>query len=217
MGEFSDYFKSISLNWQSAWQQKSFRYKLYIGIFFITIIIICSPYFFQYIEKRKGFTFNDAVLNLLPTYDMYLLIFILIWGNALLMLITAIKKPYAFLTFLIGYIILCFARALSIFLFPLEAPLGIINLTDPLTNYFYGVNFITKDLFFSGHTSTLFLIFLCQDSKRFKYYTLVSCLCVSLLVLIQHIHYSIDVLFAFPFTYVSYRSAKSIVKLSFKR
>src|SRR5665811_2116514 len=86
---------------------------------------------------------------------------ILIWSSAFFMLITIIKNPSIFLTFLIAYLLLSILRALSIFLFPLEAPLGIINLIDPLTNYFYGVPFITKDLFFSGHVSMLFLMYLC--------------------------------------------------------
>ena len=204
------YFKSTSLNWQLSWQQKAFRYKLLAGIFLITIILICSPYFFQYMEKRKGLLFNDALLNLIPAYNVYILIFILIWSSAFFMLITIIKNPSIFLTFLIAYVLLSILRALSIFLFPLETPPGIINLIDPLTNYFYGVPFITKDLFFSGHVSMLFLMYLCQNNKFIKYYTLTSCLCVGILVLIQHIHYSIDVLFAFPFAYICYRSAKYI-------
>jgi hypothetical protein len=98
----------------------------------------------------------------------------------------------------------------TIYLFPLETPPGIITLIDPLSNHFYGVPFITKDLFFSGHVSTLFLMFLCQKNKYFKFYTLISCLCVGILVLIQHIHYSIDVIFAFPFAYLCYQTAKYV-------
>src|SRR5450759_2852370 len=92
------YFKSTSLNWQLSWQQKAFRYKLLAGIFLITIILICSPYFFQYMENRKGLLFNDALLNLIPAYNVYILIFILIWSSAFFMLITIIKNPSIFLT-----------------------------------------------------------------------------------------------------------------------
>ena len=211
MSNVSSYFKSAAINWQLSWQQKGFRYKLFIALFFIALLFIFSPYFFQYIEQRKGFIFNDAILNLLPHYDMYILIFFLLWSNAFLILVEAIKKPAIFLTFLTSFIILSVARALTIFLFPLEAPQGIINLTDPLTNYFYGANFITKDLFFSGHTATLFLMFLCHDKKLIKYYTLTSCLCLSILLLIQHIHYSVDVIFAFPFSFLCYKGAKFII------
>jgi hypothetical protein len=211
MSKVNGYFKNAAINWQLSWQQKGFRYKLFTILFFIALLIIFSPYFFQYIEHRKGFIFNDAILNMLPNYDMYILIFFLLWSNAFLILLAAIRNPSILLSFLTSFILLSVARALSIFLFPLEAPEGIINLTDPLSNYFYGANFITKDLFFSGHASTLFIMFLCHDKKLTKYYTLISCLCLSILLLIQHIHYSIDVIFAFPFAYLCYISAKFII------
>jgi len=210
MSNIRSYFTTAGLNWQLSWQEKKFRNKIVAGTFFITIILICLPFFFQYIEKRKGLIFNDAILTRVPAYNVYLLIFILVWSNGFLMLRTIIKKPSVFLRFLFAYILLFIARGVCIFLIPLETPPGIINLTDPLANYFYGVNFITKDLFFSGHVSTLFLIYLCQDNKFIKFFTLVSCICVSILVLIQHIHYSIDVIFAFPFAYICYKSAKYI-------
>ncbi len=210
MNVISNYFKSTGLNWKLAWQQKSFRYKLFAGVFFITIILVCYPFFFKYIQERKGLLFNDALLNLIPPYDGYILIFILVWSCAFLMLITAIRNPDIFLTFLIGYIFLSVIRAFTMFVFPLEPPIGIIDLIDPLSNHFYGVPFISKDLFFSGHVSTLFLMYLFQQDKLIKYYTLIACLCVGILVLVQHIHYSIDVVFAFPFAYVCYRTAKYI-------
>lgn len=210
MDKITSYFTSAGLNWQLSWQQKKFRDKIFIGIVFITIILICLPFFFQYIEKRKGFQFNDVILTSIPAYNVYVLIFLLVWSNAFLMLSTVIKRPSVFLIFLFAYILLFITRAVTIFLIPLETPPDIINLTDPLTNYFYGVSFITKDLFFSGHVSTLFLIYLCQNNKFIKFFTLFSCICVSILVLIQHIHYTVDVIFAFPFAYICYRTAKYI-------
>ena len=204
------YFKSASINWQLTWQHKGFRYKLFAAVILITFLLVCYPFFFQYIEKRKGILINDPLLNIIPGYDVYILIFILIWSSAFFMLIIAIKKPVILLTFLLSYILLSVVRMLCIFLFPLEAPTGILSLIDPLSNHFYGVPFITKDLFFSGHVSTLFLMYLCQANKFFKYYTLIACLFVGVLVLVQHIHYSIDVLFAFPFACLCWITAKYI-------
>ncbi len=196
----SKYFITTKNNWQNAWSSKNFRYKLFAGVFLITIILICFPFFFQYIEKRNGILLSDLILNCLPAYNVSVAIFIMIWSAAFLMLIAAINNPQVLLTFLIAYIFLCICRYITIFLFPLQPPPGLINLVDPLSNSFYGVSFITKDLFFSGHVSTLFLMFLCQRKKWFKLFTLFATFIVLILVLVQHIHYSIDVIFAFPFS-----------------
>lgn len=205
-----EYFNSTKLNWQRCWQQKKFRYTFFAGLFLISVILICFPFFFQYIEQRKGAILNDIILTKIPSADVSIIIFGLIWSSAFFMFITAVKNPDVFLLFLLSYVQLCVIRILTIFFFPLEAPQGIITLIDPLSNHFYGVPFITKDLFFSGHTSTLFLMFLCQKNIFVKYYTLVASLCVAALVLVQHIHYTIDVVFAFPFAYICYLSSKKL-------
>jgi hypothetical protein len=177
----------------------------------MAIILICLPYFFQYIEQRNGIVLSDEVLYKVAPYDVSTLIFILIWSSSFFMLLTAVKKPGIFLTFLIAYVILCLCRIGTILLFPLEAPQGLIELTDPLSNSFYGTPFITKDLFFSGHVSTLFLMYLCQSNRVLRYYTMIASILVAILVLVQHIHYTIDVLFAFPFAYACFITSKKLI------
>ncbi len=90
----------------------------------------------------------------------------------------------------------------------------LIPLRDPISNLFYGSKntYITKDLFFSGHTSTLCLIFLCLTKKEDKCKALVATFAVGIMVLLQHVHYSMDVLAAPPLTYLVYLIAKRIVK-----
>lgn len=204
----SNFFITTKLNWQFYWRHKSFRKGLFVGLFSITIILICFPYFFKYIEQRNGVSINDVILTYFHPRDVSVLIFILIWTSAFFMLIAAIKNPDIFLLFLIAYVQLCLLRIITISLFPLQPPADIIDLIDPLSNHFYGVSFIKKDLFFSGHTSTLFLMYLSQRSKYIKLYLFIACFCVGILVLVQHIHYSIDVLFAFPLAYLCYKSSQ---------
>jgi hypothetical protein len=211
MRTVNDYFATAKNNWQLSWADKNFRNNLFIGITLLIIILICYPTFFQYIEQRHGVSLNDEILKKLPSYDVSVPIFIFIWSSVLLMLITSIKKPYIFLLFLIAYVQLSALRIISISVFPLEAPVGLVTLVDPLGNHFYGPSFITKDLFFSGHASTLFLIFLCQQNKFGKYYLLFAAISVGLLVLMQHIHYMIDVIFAYPFAYLCFISSKALL------
>jgi membrane-associated phospholipid phosphatase len=92
----------------------------------------------------------------------------------------------------------------AIYLVQLEPPLELIRLKDPLTSITYGGKdlFITKDLFFSGHTSNMLLLALCFDRKTDKIFTFIAAFLVGILVLFQHVHYSIDVVGAVVFTFL---------------
>jgi membrane-associated phospholipid phosphatase len=81
---------------------------------------------------------------------------------------------------------------------PLEAPPGMIMLVDPVVRAFGDGPNWAKDLFFSGHTSTTFLCALSVRSRALRLLCLGACLSVAVLILVQHAHYTIDVLVA-PF------------------
>ncbi len=94
---------------------------------------------------------------------------------------------------------------ISISIVALNPPVGLIPLTDPLTGVFYGQAIITKDLFFSGHITTVMLIFLCLEKKTDKIIAFFSIIAIAILLVIQHIHYTIDILAAPVITYTVYR------------
>jgi hypothetical protein len=190
-------------NWKSAWQNTIFRKKIYIGLIMLLIILISFPVFFQYIEKRPGTTLNDLLLNKIPPSNVSIIIFISIWATFLLTIIRSFKHPDFFITILYAYCLLCIFRFISITFVPLDAPVGLIPLLDPISNSFYGKTFVTKDLFFSGHTSTLFLMYFSFQQRLDKYFSLSTACLVGVLVLIQHVHYTIDVLAAPIFAYIS--------------
>jgi hypothetical protein len=194
--------------WKLAWGNTVFRKKVYTGFLLTVVIFTCLPFFFQYIQQRPGIVLNDWVLNAIPSHNVSALIFICIWSTLLLTLIRAYKDPGFFLLMLYSYSIVCIFRYITMSLVPLETPKGLIPLIDPLSNLFYGKKFITKDLFFSGHTSTLFLMHLCFQHRRDKYFSLATTILVGALVLVQHVHYTIDVLAAPIFTFIAYKITK---------
>jgi hypothetical protein len=102
---------------------------------------------------------------------------------------------------------------ISIWLVTLNPPEHLIALIDPISNTFYGKHFITKDLFYSGHTSSLFVIFLCLQKKTDRIFVLLCTIGVGSLLLVQHVHYTIDVLLAPPLTFLCYYIAKKITRI----
>jgi membrane-associated phospholipid phosphatase len=96
-------------------------------------------------------------------------------------------------------------RMIAMHLVSLNPPEKMIPLNDPLVEFFGTGQLLTKDLFFSGHTATLFLLFLLADLKSLKIFFLISTITLAISVLLQHVHYSIDVLAAPFFAYGSFK------------
>jgi hypothetical protein len=201
-----------TISWSDAWQLKRFRYKTIIALLLVAIILIMLPTFFAFIEKRDGMVLQDYVLDAVPAMDVSIPTFTIIWSVVLLVFYRIYQNPRLFLLVAYGFILMCVLRMLTISLLPLNPPPGLIVLKDPIANIAYGGNgiFITKDLFYSGHTGNMFLFFLCLEAKWDKIIALTASFLIGFLVLIQHIHYSIDVISAFIFTYFLYLGAKKV-------
>ncbi len=200
------------ISWLEAWQHKRFRYKTIIALLLVAIILILLPTFFAFIEKREGMVLQDFVLDAIPAMDVSIPTFAIIWSVVLLVFYRIYQNPRLFLVVAYGFILMCVLRVLTISLLPLHPPPGLIVLKDPIANIAYGGNgiFITKDLFYSGHTGNMFLFFLCLEHKWDKIIALTASFLVGILVMVQHIHYSIDVFAAFLFTYFIYLGAKKL-------
>lgn len=202
----------LAKDWKNAWASKTFKSKAIIGTLLLLIVLVSFPKFFAIIELRNGINLNDSILEHLPSMDLSIPIFILIWSTALLLISRLIQSPSLFLQFLWSFLLLCVLRIITISIIPLDAPMGLIPLKDPISSLFYGGRevFITKDLFFSGHTATQFLMFLCLQKKTDRLITGITSIAIAVMVLLQHIHYTIDVLAAFPLTYMIYLIGKKI-------
>ncbi len=91
-----------------------------------------------------------------------------------------------------------------------RAWLNIVNPVSALTTDVAHVS-LTKDLFFSGHTSSSFLLWLyCRPHRRLGTLALVAHIVVVATVFAAHIHYTIDVLGAWVITAVVYTAAKRV-------
>lgn len=201
----------VQFNWKKAWGISIFKQYVLIGLALLIILLIAFPYFFNFIEGRAGRSINDVVLNSIPATNVSNWVFTIIWSMALLTIVRCVQEPNIFLLFLWGFIMLSLSRMISIIVLPLNPPNELIELIDPISNSFYGSKFITKDLFYSGHTATQFLMFLCLQKRGDKLVTFISTIAIGVLVLVQHVHYTIDVVAAPFFTYLVFIITKKII------
>jgi PAP2 superfamily C-terminal len=181
------------------------------ALIFAVSIASFFPVFFQTIEKRNGVVLNDWLLNYLPAHDVSLPLILVVWSMTALLLFRCVQRPDMLMVFLWSYIWVSLVRILTISLVALDAPVNLIGLADPLSNAFYGAKFVTKDLFFSGHTSTIFLMALCLQNRVEKILGYIAAAAVGFLLLVQHVHYSMDVFTAPVFTWIVYRVTKLIL------
>jgi len=189
-------------NWGIAMGNARFRNKLIAGVIVLVCILIVLPHFFAFIEARKGAVLNDVLLRYIGPVNLSVPIFIVMWSTTLLFIIRSCSRPQIFLNALYCLCLLLLVRMLSIYLTPLDPPLTIVAIKDPLTSLTYGGKdvFITKDLFFSGHTSNMLLLALCFEKKTDRWVGYAAAVLVGVMVLFQHAHYTIDVAAAFIFT-----------------
>ncbi|HWZ03405.1 MAG TPA: phosphatase PAP2-related protein [Mucilaginibacter sp.] len=198
-------------NWKATWNSRSKRYQMIIGTVTMLAIVFTLPHFFGYIQKRKGAVLNDWLLARLPPHNVSVFIFGLIWGMALLIIIRTIKNPSIYITFCWTYIFIYIVRFVTLSLVALDPPQGMILLVDPINSAFYHNAVITKDLFFSGHTATMVTIFLCLEKRTDKIIALIAAFAVACLLLVQHVHYTIDVLAAPVVVYTCYRLTRYLL------
>lgn len=199
--------------WRMAWKTPRFSSRLLIALFVFIAILIAFPYFFGFIESRRGYQINDPVLQAIPAMDFSPITFAIIWLVSLWFFIRMVQQPAIALKGIIAINLIFLTRMVTILLLPLEPPPGLVELKDPISNYFYGEEhaFITRDLFFSGHTSTQIMIGLILPGRKEKLMAFLGATSVAILVLIQHIHYTIDIVGAVLFTWLLYKLAQWMV------
>lgn len=185
----------------------SFRSRFFFSLILLAFVLFWFAKFLDYNEKIPGFVYTDPFLKLFSPLDVTWITFGLIYLALVIALVSLSFHPENFLLAIQSYTFIALLRLITIYFLPLDAPDTIIPLKDPFIEFFGGGRTLYRDLFFSGHTSTMFLFSLTATNKKLKYIFLVCTVLVAICVLIQHVHYTIDVIAAPFFAYTSYRIA----------
>lgn len=197
-------------SWKEMLKSAGFIKQLLVSIILLLLLVYFYSRFLIFIEAREGFRFTDPLLSFFSPVDLTWIIFLLLYSSLVWGIFFLIKTPAKLIEALRVYTIMIAFRILAMYLLPLEPPATMIPLQDPFIEFFGTGQLLTKDLFFSGHTATMFILFLTAKAKRERILFLIVTIVIAALVVIQHVHYTIDVIAAFFFTYCSYSIVKKL-------
>ena len=198
-------------SWIAAWKAALDRSKFGIefGISFLAMVVTLSVLtkFLEFVEHRPGALLNDPILNLIQPVNLTWLTFGLIYAGIALSLVALSSDPPRLMLTIQAYTVMVWIRIAMMYLMPLEAAKGLIVLQDPFVQLAGNGVAPTKDLFFSGHTSTIVLLYLTAQQRWLRRLLLSFTALVAVCVVWQHVHYVIDVVVAPFVSYCAYRLA----------
>jgi hypothetical protein len=187
---------SIAANWKKEFEEPKFMARFVVSLVALVVVLYSFTHFLGWVEVRAGVTLHDPILTMIAPRDFTWATFALIYAGVIAAIVHF--APQRLLVAMQAYTLMVVVRMLMMWLVPLNAPEGLIVLRDPIVQLLGDGSAPTKDLFFSGHTATMFLFFLAATSRMMKMLFLTFTFLVAAFVLWQHVHYTIDV-FVAPF------------------
>lgn len=201
-------------NWKKAWNNHAFMLYFIVVIISFFVVILFYGRFLDFIEARPGSLLADPLLNTFQPVEVTWFTFSIIYISVIMVLVHLSWQPQQLLTAFQAYIFIAIARMVSMYLTPLDPPPLLIPLEDPFVQS-VSTGVLTRDLFFSGHTSTSFLFYLSATGRKMKLFFLICTIFVGILVLIQHVHYSIDVVAAPFYAFTGYKLSSMLTSKFF--
>ncbi len=196
--------------WKDLAQDKEFIKSLIIGFLLLVLSLIINYIAGTYATEKASLPVTDIILSNIPVFDVdgiFIYGSIIFWIFAIVVFFYNPKKIAFGLKSIALFVII---RSIFISLthlgpFPTQMVVDNVSLFNKLT--FGG------DLFFSGHTGLPFLLALTfWQEKYLRYIFIISSIIFAAVVLMGHLHYSIDVLAAFFITYAIFHMAEFLFK-----
>ncbi|MDO8183799.1 MAG: phosphatase PAP2-related protein [bacterium] len=199
------------------WLNKDYWLSIITGFIFLIFSLVINFYANLYAVERASNPVTDIILSNVPVFDLDGLFIYGAFGLVALIAYLGLSKPRR-LPFILKSIALfviirsVFISLTHIGIYPTHATLDSNPLDFLLRRFALG-----NDLFFSGHTGLPFLMALLFWNKIYwRYIFLTLSLIFGVVVLLAHLHYSIDVLAAFFITYSIYHLARRFFPLELK-
>jgi hypothetical protein len=203
----------MKMTWNDVLKSTRGRWTLVFCFACILFNIFVLPLFYKnVIEPKYGMYLHDVFLNLFIPVNWSKLIFTIIYISVFQTLLSVARKPELILIGLTTYFAVNLLRMGTMYLLTLEPPADMIFLTDPISTKFYPDGTFAKDMFFSGHVSTMTLLVLIEKNRLVRVLKIVGTAIVALLLAWQHVHYTLDLVVAPIATYGVYLIVNNLLK-----
>lgn len=146
-------------------------------------------------EHRKGVVLDDPMFPLLPVHSYNTAIALCQWLSIALMLGEGWFHRNLY-TVIWKHTLIHVLRAIFMWSCPLAAPVGCLQLQDPVLQLVCKGGALYQDLMFSGHTATVALNLGLSQSLWCQIAHGVTLLPMCIMLLAQRVHYTVDILVA---------------------
>jgi hypothetical protein len=164
----------------------------------LVAIMLSFARFAAWVDLRPGVVLSDPLLARFAPRDVTWPIFSVLYGGIALAVALLRKHPARLLAGCQAYGLMVLLRIVMMWAAPFDAPADALALADPFVRAFGPSQILTRDLFFSGHTATSTMLALAAPRRWARRLLALGVVSLATCVLVQHVHYTIDVLVA-PF------------------
>lgn len=202
-------------NYKICFSNKKFVISFFSGLVLLGISLIIQFFVSDYVTRSGSGSVEDIILSNTRVYDVG---WVFVYGAIVMFFIAilaGIKKPNYLPFAFKGVAVFTLIRAIFVSLTHISPFPTRVMIDSQFFNHevFSGI-FTGNDLFFSGHTGLPFLLALMvwNVDKRLRYVFLTFSVIFAIVVLLGHLHYSIDVLSAYFITFSIFHICKFLFK-----
>lgn len=204
------------------WTDKGFVWAVFIYAIFLAFSVVMTYVASEYVDGYIGGEIvPDLLLDHIPIYNVGYMFFQGSFFFIISLLCIGLFLPEATPFTLASTALFFGIRAIFMTLTHLSAPnieyYNYISYRHDIPEIIFSMN-SGNDLFFSGHAGFPFLLALIfWNYKLIRYYLLLCSAIASVVVIIGHLHYSIDVFSAFFIAYGIFEMSKVFFKGAYKQ
>lgn len=179
----------------------------------VSMVLFMPLYYRELLGPKVGILLDDPVLNLFTPADWSTAVFFILTVALVQTLVMYSNKPAILFAGIMTYCVVNILRAFTMYAITLEPPADMILLIDPISaSLVYPEQAFAKDLFFSGHVSTMMAMVFVERNRVWYLVKLAGTLLMALFLAWQHVHYTVDLVAAPIITYLVYMAVNRYVK-----